>query len=347
MHLDVNTMSFFGPVRRKYTISLLLLLVASFSYGQETMVTYIKKNGGFTVHKDSAEYKRIVRILPNAEGLYELNEYYNNGNLKRHGWIKDINPHPLRFEGVVESYFDNGSLEETVRYGDGQQIDTAERYYRNGILKEREAYLLGKKEQSSTLIPDEYKRLVYYADSLGNVQVEDGNGHAEIVYNEKDVERGLYAEGLRVGRWEGTFRKGKYRFEEWYEEGKVSRGLSVDSLGRQYPYEERDVSPEYSGGVNGFRKFIGQNFQYPRKAIQAKVQGIVVIAFVVDTLGTPMDFEVLSDLGYGTVRAGIDVIKKSGLWIPGQQRGVPARVKYTLPIRLNLSSQAPPNPSSP
>ncbi|HLT87531.1 MAG TPA: energy transducer TonB [Sphingobacterium sp.] len=306
----------------------------------------MKKNGGNTAYKDSAAYTSILRIEPNEEGLHELNDYYANGNLKRHGWVKAADPRRLRFEGLVETYYDNGALETVVRYSDNQRIDTAERYYKNGTLKEREVYLKPPEGKGDPLQADLYKRLIYYADSMGNIHVQDGNGQAEIIYNNDDIERGRYVDGLRVGRWEGTFQKAKYRFEEWYENGEVIRGITTDSLGKQYPYEQRQVQPEYPEGMRNLMKFIGQNYKYPQEAIQAKVNGQLLLRFVVDTTGMATDFEVISDLGYGTAAAAIDAVRKSERWSPGYQRGVPVRVKYTLPVRLNISSRPSQKPAS-
>lgn len=323
----------------KYAVCLLFLFFSSFLKAQETIVTYIKKDGGHTIYKDSADYTSIIRLTPNEEGLYELNEYYADETLKRHGWIKTADPLRLRFEGLVESYYDTGALETVVRYAENQRVDTAEKYYRNGILKEREAYLKRSEEQLGFPRPDTSKRLVYYADSLGNVQVQDGNGKAEIIYNKIDVERGEYAGGLRTGRWEGTFHKGKYHFEEWYQNGVVSKGLTTDSIGKQHAYEHREIQPEYPGGKRSFAGFVAQNYHYPKEAVQAKVTGQLRIRFVVDTTGVPIEFKVIHDLGYGTAAAGIDAIKKAERWAPGYQRGVPVRVAYTIPLTLNRSKR--------
>lgn len=331
----------------RWAICLSFIFSGSLLKAQETIVTYVKKNGGHTAHKDSAAYTSILRMTPNEEGLYALNDYYPNGTLKRHGWVKDVNPQRLRFEGVVETYYDNGELETVTRYADARQIDTAERYYRNGVLREREVYLNPIEEKiNSQLKIDLNKRLVYYADSTGNVQVRDGNGEAEITYAGGDIERGRYTGGLREGRWEGTFRKARYQFEEWYENGEVIRGISTDSLGKQYPYEQWRVQPEYPNGIQNLRQFIGKNYRYPKNAIQAKAKGQLVIRFVVDTTGIPTEFEVVNDMGYGTAHAAINVIKKAQRWSPGYERGIPARVKYTLPIRLDLSNSQNKKPAS-
>lgn len=318
---------------------LLTLLLTGTAMAQETIVTYIRKNGGYTAHKDSAAYTRILRITPNDDGLHELNEYYPNGNVKRHGWVKTADPRRLQFEGLVEMYYNDGVLSEAVHYADNKRIDTASRYYPNGVLKERVAYL-----ESAAGEPDVERsapdtRLVYYADSLGDIQVQEGEGEAEIEMGEGDVERGRYIDGLREGRWEGTFQQARYQFEEWYEGGVVTKGITTDSLERQYPYDQREIQPEYPGGIRNLMQFVAQNYRYPKEAVQARVSGQVLIGFVIDTAGTPIEFEVVNDLGYGTAAVGIAVIKRSQRWTPGYQRGVPVRVRYMLPIRLNLSTR--------
>lgn len=304
---------------------------------QETIVTYLKKNGSFTPIKDSADYIRVVRLLPNESSLHELNEYYQNGNLKRHGWVKSPVPSRLRFEGVVERYYDNEKLEAVLHYADNKLIDTAKRYHKNGILKEVRVYLKTQGDQGQVSDADPDSRLVYYADSLDNIQINNGSGTARFVNKDKDIEQGDYADGLRTGRWKGTMQKGKYTFEEWYEGGTIVNGETTDSLGQKIKYTKIQVQPEYPGGIHELRAFIGKNYKYPREAIRAQVSGQVTITFVVEKTGKASNYKITHDLGYGTGEAGIEVLEKASDWTPGYLRGVPVRVAYTLPIRLNMA----------
>lgn len=323
----------------KLILFFLYLFSISLSNAQETIVSYVTKNGGRTAHQDSAEYISILHTAPNAQGLYELNDYYKNGNLKRHGWVKTLDPIRLYLEGLVETYYDHGTLEATVYYTNNQRIDTAHRYYKNGVLQEVKIYLPLEKGQKRHPLDGSTKRLLYHADSTGQMQVQDGYGELEIIHNEIDRERGRYAGGHREGRWEGTFQKGKYRYEEWYENGKVVRGMTTDSTDKKYPYEQREISPIYPGGIPNLVRFISQNYQCPKEAGQAKVIGQLRIRFVVDTTGNMTDFDVVHDLGYGTAAAGIDALRKAERWSPGYQRGVPVRVAYTIPIMLRVTTR--------
>lgn len=97
-----------------------------------------------------------------------------------------------------------------------------------------------------------------------------------------------------------------------------------------------EVNPEPIGGLNAFRKWVGDNYTYPQGAIDAGVKGQVVVSFVVERDGSLTDIKVVKDLSYGTGQAAVNVLKKAKKWKPGIQNGRPVRVAYTLPITLNL-----------
>ncbi|MGE4348010.1 MAG: energy transducer TonB, partial [Flavobacteriaceae bacterium] len=58
----------------------------------------------------------------------------------------------------------------------------------------------------------------------------------------------------------------------------------------------------------------------------------------VETDGSLTDIKVIRDLGYGTGAEAVRVLKKSKKWKPGTQNGKPVRVKYTLPISINIQN---------
>src|SRR5690606_27368316 len=97
-----------------------------------------------------------------------------------------------------------------------------------------------------------------------------------------------------------------------------------------------EVQPEPPGGLDAFRRWVGQNYVYPQGAIDAGVKGTIQVSFVVEIDGSLTDVKVVRDLSYGTGQAAINVLKKAKKWSPGIQNGRPVRVAYTLPITLNL-----------
>ncbi|SFC57334.1 protein TonB [Parapedobacter composti] len=97
-----------------------------------------------------------------------------------------------------------------------------------------------------------------------------------------------------------------------------------------------EVQPQPPGGMAAFMKWVGDNYRYPQAAIEAGVNGLVQISFVVERDGSLTDLKVVRDLKYGTGEAAIELLKKAKKWQPGVQNGRPVRVAYTLPIRLNI-----------
>ena len=94
-----------------------------------------------------------------------------------------------------------------------------------------------------------------------------------------------------------------------------------------------EKKPEFPGGVGAFYKYIANNYKLPNVK---KLNGKVYVAFVIDVDGSIIELKVLKDLGYGTGEEAIRVLKESPKWIPGEQNGQPVRVKYALPIALNI-----------
>ena len=110
---------------------------------------------------------------------------------------------------------------------------------------------------------------------------------------------------------------------------------SKDAKGK--PIEKLDTPPEPEGGIDAFRKWVGNNFTYPQAAIDARVKGTIYVVFVVESDGSLSNINVSRDLGYGTGENAVNLIKRAPKWKPGLKDGVPVRVEYTFPIRLDLT----------
>ena len=83
-------------------------------------------------------------------------------------------------------------------------------------------------------------------------------------------------------------------------------------------------------------KFIYTNLVYPESAKENKVEGTVVISFVVEKDGELTDIKVIRDIGSDCGMAALDVVKKMPRWENGIQEGRPVRVQFNLPIKFKL-----------
>ena len=95
--------------------------------------------------------------------------------------------------------------------------------------------------------------------------------------------------------------------------------------------------PEFPGGQQALFKYLSENIKYPVIAQENGIQGRVVCQFVVNKDGSIVDIEVVRSGGDPSLdKEAVRVIKSMPKWKPGQQRGKPVRVKYTVPVNFKL-----------
>jgi TonB family protein len=98
-----------------------------------------------------------------------------------------------------------------------------------------------------------------------------------------------------------------------------------------------DVAPEYPGGQAALIKFLSENIQYPAEAKKQKIEGNVVLQFVINKDGSIKDVENLKpEIHPLLVEEAIRVVKLMPKWKPGLKDNKVAKVKYALPIRFKL-----------
>lgn len=103
----------------------------------------------------------------------------------------------------------------------------------------------------------------------------------------------------------------------------------------EYTEEKRKCSDKL------MKEYISEKIKYPEYILKHKIEGTVVVEFIVDTDGSLYNIQVLRDIGHNSGQSTVDVIdsmnQMSELWISGKQRGVPKKVIYTIPIRFDAN----------
>ncbi len=94
--------------------------------------------------------------------------------------------------------------------------------------------------------------------------------------------------------------------------------------------------PSFPGGDAALMKYLSDNVKYPVIAQENGVSGRVICQFVVNRDGSIVDIEVVRSVDASLDKEAVRVIKSMPKWSPGQQRGKPVRVKYTLPVNFRL-----------
>ena len=99
--------------------------------------------------------------------------------------------------------------------------------------------------------------------------------------------------------------------------------------------------PEFPGGMGEAMKFLAKNIKYPVAAQQAKIEGRVIVQFVVERDGSISDIHTMRSVSPELDAEAIRVVSLMPKWKPGKQRGKAVAVKYTMPIMFRLQSPAP------
>ena len=80
-----------------------------------------------------------------------------------------------------------------------------------------------------------------------------------------------------------------------------------------------ETPASFQGGANGWRNYLQNNLQYPKKAQRKSIQGVVRVQFIVDKAGNISEVAALNDPGGGLAEEAVRIIRTSPKWIPAEQ----------------------------
>lgn len=94
--------------------------------------------------------------------------------------------------------------------------------------------------------------------------------------------------------------------------------------------------PSFPGNEHELMEFITRNIQYPQEAQGKGIQGRVFVSFVVEPDGSVSNVKVRQGIGSGCDEEAVRIVKSMPKWNPGEKKGKPVRVSYSLPIVFKL-----------
>lgn len=97
-----------------------------------------------------------------------------------------------------------------------------------------------------------------------------------------------------------------------------------------------EKNPEFPGGAAALMKYLKDNINYPVIAQENGIQGRVICQFVVNRDGKIVDAVVLRGVDPSLDKEALRVVNSMPKWNPGEQRGKPVRVRFTLPVQFKL-----------
>lgn len=243
----------------------------------------------------------MQKEVPAAEAHYfeEIKEYSSGGGTRTRYLAKDSSKVSLmHYSHII--YRDGAVL--------GMQHGPVYEWYPNGQLKTKMAYHSNKWDGAYT---------TWYEN--GQVRMSS-----------------KYKMGTPLDTLKVYYETGALRRVEVYEQGKMVLGEVYDASGSRLDFLPMEVLPEFPGGEKAMLRWISSNLKYPKTTLKAKLQGVVILSYVIDEQGKIGDIELIKGIHPDADAEAVRVIEAMPTWKPGQQEGKPVPVRYTLPLRFAL-----------
>jgi protein TonB len=96
--------------------------------------------------------------------------------------------------------------------------------------------------------------------------------------------------------------------------------------------------PKYPGGSKAFREFIAESLRYPEAAIEARVEGSVIVEYDIHDNGDVSNAHVLKGLGYGCDEEAIRLVSLLH-FEKVRNRGVRVKLTSKTTIRFRLPKE--------
>ena len=109
---------------------------------------------------------------------------------------------------------------------------------------------------------------------------------------------------------------------------------SDQNNGSVYMYCEK--MPEFPGGEAAFIDYLKNNIKYPALAVSDKVEGRVIVKFIIRPNGEPDDVQIIRKVRTDMDDECLRVIRNMPKWKPGLIDEKPVSVSYSISIRYIL-----------
>ena len=105
-----------------------------------------------------------------------------------------------------------------------------------------------------------------------------------------------------------------------------------------------DMLPKYPGGMAELMKWLQKEVKYPTAAAKDKIEGRVLVQFVVNEHGKVVNPKVIKGVHPLLDAEALRAVSEMKDWEQGVKDGVAVRVRYTLPVRFAIRIPADSSP---
>jgi TonB family protein len=97
--------------------------------------------------------------------------------------------------------------------------------------------------------------------------------------------------------------------------------------------------PEFPGGQKALYEYLKTNLVYPKAVQDSRIQGRVILSFVVEKDGSITNVKVIRGVLPTLDAEAIRVVSMMPKWKPGTQMGDTVRTKFTLPVLFKINQE--------
>lgn len=98
-----------------------------------------------------------------------------------------------------------------------------------------------------------------------------------------------------------------------------------------------EYMPEFIGGTKELFRYLGKNTKYPKRALDADIEGTVYVQFVIGKTGEIRNIKIIRGVNKLLDNEAIRVVKSMPAWTPGNQHGKSVSVRCQLPIHFKIN----------
>lgn len=175
------------------------------------------------------------------------------------------------------------------------------------------------------------------------VRTRQGDGWQVTDYspNRKPQMTGAFSDDsckIRQGEWIGYYHNGQVAGDVRYENGKqVSGTFFNDDGSKNKKVKEFIRESEYPGGAAQWLRFLNKTLKYPENQWKNKIEGTVVVQFVIDEDGNPTSIKVIKSVNAELDAEAVRVISESKDWVPAVYGGRFVKSYKKQPIVFKLT----------
>lgn len=169
----------------------------------------------------------------------------------------------------------------------------------------------------------------------GTVYVEfiiDKDGSVTNVVAKRKVDGGCTEEALRVinamPNWIPGIQEGK--------PVKVKYTLPIKFKLQDNDVTSTNTTASFTGGEVALSEYIANNLKYPKKARKKKIEGTVVVNFIVTMNGKIQGATIIQSLNKDCDAEALRLVNAMPKWTPAIKNGIPAMSIHSLPIQFKL-----------